>query len=141
MTIFYLWIDNIILTNPEHFINWMAMETFSGFRKLWGRIDEELDIDVYSVEVEDSNLRNFPKIFFIFNKIIFIKNKKDYNTSQFNSNKSMIISTTNSMGQSRFFGWALVIGAVYCFFITIILWIILMANSSKKFDYSNMKWN
>lgn len=45
------------------------------------------------------------------------------------------------MGQSNFYGWALIVGAIYCFLITVILWIILMANSSKKFDYSNMKWN
>lgn len=33
----------------------MAIETFSDFRKLWGRIDEELDVDVYNIEVKNSN--------------------------------------------------------------------------------------
>jgi len=34
------------------------METFNDFRKLWGRIDEELYPDVYQVEVVDSKIIN-----------------------------------------------------------------------------------
>jgi len=44
------WID---LEN-EHFIVWMTMETYKNFRKLWGRIEENLTPDNYTLVLEDS---------------------------------------------------------------------------------------
>jgi len=52
---------NLLIILKEHFINWMEMETFSTFKKLWGRIDEDLDADLYYVEVHDSNLFDLNK--------------------------------------------------------------------------------
>jgi hypothetical protein len=45
----------------EHFINWMDMETFSTFRKLWGRIEIDLEPKLYKFEIIDSK-----KFFIIF---------------------------------------------------------------------------
>ena len=38
----------------EHFIVWMEMETFSSFRKLWGRIDNNLESETYTIIIKDS---------------------------------------------------------------------------------------
>lgn len=43
----------------------MDMETFSSFRKLWGRIEQDLEPSTYTIEIEDSKLLislNFKKI-------------------------------------------------------------------------------
>jgi hypothetical protein len=38
----------------EHFIVWMAMETYKNFRKLWGRIDMDLRPDNYTLLITES---------------------------------------------------------------------------------------
>jgi hypothetical protein len=52
------WIDvengKYMLNMVEHFIVWMEMETFSSFKKLWGRIDSNLESDTYKIIIEDS---------------------------------------------------------------------------------------
>ena len=37
----------------EHFINWMNVETFSNFRKLWGKINIDLEEGNYYLLVHD----------------------------------------------------------------------------------------
>lgn len=44
------WVD----VENEHFINWMNVETFNHFRKLWGRIDHDLPKGTYTVLIQDS---------------------------------------------------------------------------------------
>jgi len=44
------WID----VENEHFIVWMAMETYSSFRKLWGRIEEDIQPGNYTVYIDES---------------------------------------------------------------------------------------
>ena len=105
----------------------MAMETFVNFRKLWARIDVDLDPDVYELEIKDS--------------IMFLIINIDYNISKYSSNKSVVITTTNPLGESNFYGYALIGAAIYTFLIVLILWKLLLTNSTKKFDYSNLKWN
>lgn len=46
----YQWID----VENEHFIVWMAMETYKNFRKLWGRIDMDLRPDNYTLFIMES---------------------------------------------------------------------------------------
>jgi hypothetical protein len=53
------WIDvqnGIFIINTEHFIVWMGMETFSNFRKLWGRIDIDLKPNNYTFIIKNSQL-------------------------------------------------------------------------------------
>ena len=45
------WID----VEDEHFIVWMAMETFNTFRKLWARIETDLSPGNYTFLINDSN--------------------------------------------------------------------------------------
>jgi hypothetical protein len=42
-------------TNLEHFIVWMQMESFQNFRKLWGKIPQELRADNYTLKVKNCN--------------------------------------------------------------------------------------
>jgi hypothetical protein len=105
----------------------MAMETFSDFRKLWARIDTDLPPDNYRIIIEDS-------------KIHYINYILDYNVSQFYSNKSLIISTASPYGQASFYGYMLLVAAIYSFCVIFILWILLVTNSDKKFDYTSLKW-
>lgn len=46
------WMD----VENEHFIVWMAMETYSSFRKLWGRIDKDLMPGNYIFYVNESKI-------------------------------------------------------------------------------------
>jgi hypothetical protein len=48
------WMD----VENEHFIVWMAMETYNKFRKLWGIIKQDLRPNNYTIIVEDSILIN-----------------------------------------------------------------------------------
>jgi hypothetical protein len=73
-------------------------------------------------------------LFFTFNFIL------DYNTSQFNANKSIVITTSAPLGSSSFYGYLLIIGAIYCMLAILVLWILLITNREKKFDYSGLKW-
>lgn len=49
------WVD----VENEHFINWMNVETFNNFRKLWGRIDNDLPKGNYSVLIQDCKKIDF----------------------------------------------------------------------------------
>lgn len=107
------WMD----VENEHFIVWMGMETFNDFRKLWARIDMALSPSTYYITVNQS-----------------------YFVSKFNANKSIIVSTSSPFGSSTFYGWALLIAAAYCLFNVVALWVLLVTNKDKKFDYSVLKW-
>ncbi len=43
------WID----VENEHFMIWMNMETYNNFRKLWGRIDDNLSVGNYSLKIKN----------------------------------------------------------------------------------------
>jgi hypothetical protein len=40
----------------EHFVVWMQMESFQNFRKLWARIDTNIEPGVYKLEVDNSKI-------------------------------------------------------------------------------------
>lgn len=109
------------------------METFSSFRKLWGRIEQDLEPNVYIIEVVDSKI-----ILFYLLLLIFLL---DYNIEFFSSNKSLLISTSSLLGQTSFIGWVFVVGACYLLFVIIFLISFSIANYNRKFDYSYMKWS
>jgi hypothetical protein len=43
------WID----VENEHFMIWMNMETYNNFRKLWGRIENDLPMGNYTLKIKD----------------------------------------------------------------------------------------
>ena len=65
---------------------WMRSAGLPNFRKLFGRIDQQLDAGNYTVNV---NTNSF--------------GKKLYDVSTFNGTKSFVLSTTNVMGGQNFF--------------------------------------
>jgi hypothetical protein len=108
----------------EHFIVWMAMETYKNFRKLWGRIEQNLSPDNYTLVLENSTI----------NLIL------DYNLAQYNSTKSVVITTASPIGNSEFFGYLAFVGAGCVLIAILLLWLSLLTRKEKKFDYVSLKW-
>lgn len=104
------------------------MESFQNFRKLYGRIEKDLDIDNYKFIIENS-------------KIYFLKINLDYNALSFRGKKFLILATISDLGISNFFGYALIIGSFYCLIILISLIIIYKATSKNVYDINSLKWN
>ncbi len=48
------WMD----VENEHFIVWMAMETYNKFRKLWGVIRQDLRPNNYTIIIQESKQNN-----------------------------------------------------------------------------------
>jgi len=65
------WID---MTN-EHFIVWMRYAGLPTFRKLYGKIDQDLEKGAYTMRIENN-----------------------FDVSPFDGTKSLVFSTTNSLG-------------------------------------------
>lgn len=65
------WID----VENEHFMVWMGISALPDFRKLWGRIEEDLDSGKYKVAIESL-----------------------YDVQEFNGEKHIILSTTGTFG-------------------------------------------
>jgi len=64
----------------EHFIVWMRTAGLPDFRKLWGRIEENLEPGTYEIGV----FSNYP-------------------VEKFDGRKSWVISTTNELGGKNLF--------------------------------------
>ena len=108
------WID----VENEHFINWMNVETFHNFRKLWGRIENDLDEGNYTFLI-----------------------KNNYNVTKYKAEKFIVLSDSNIFGENNFFGIILVAVAILYFFTIVILSVIFLLNRDKMFDMNNVKWN
>ena len=64
----------------EHFIVWMRTAGLPNFRKLWGRIETNLEVGKYRLRI-----------------------KNNYRVSPFQGRKSFVISTTNALGGKNYF--------------------------------------
>lgn len=64
----------------EHFIVWMRVASSNNFNKLWGRIEQDLTPGSYYIEV-----RNL------------------YDVSQFEGEKSVLLTTINSLGGNNYY--------------------------------------
>ena len=95
----------------EHFINWMNVETFDNFRKLWGRITMDLPAGNYSITVNDN-----------------------YNVDMYKAKKFIVITDANPLGQNNFLGWLLVAIGIYCSLVILVLWVIKLSNKEKIFQ-------
>lgn len=64
----------------EHFIVWMRTAGLPNFRKLWGKIEKDLEPAAYKVVIENN-----------------------YRVHTFNGKKSFVLSTTNALGGKNYF--------------------------------------
>jgi len=88
------WID----MTDEHFIVWMRPAGLPNFRKLWGRIREDLDEGDY---------------------VIHIKN--NYDVSDFKGEKKFVLSTVNAFGgKNNFLGLSYIIVGGICLILAVI---------------------
>ncbi len=72
---------------------WMRVAAVSNFRKLWGRIEQDVEAGEYLLTISNSNI--------IF--VIFIGNSIDYDVSKFHGKKFIILSNANFFGgKNRF---------------------------------------
>lgn len=88
------WID---MTN-EHFIVWMRPAGLPNFRKLWGRIREDLDEGDYVIHIENN-----------------------YDVSDFKGEKKFVLSTVNAFGgKNNFLGLSYIIVGGICLILAVI---------------------
>jgi hypothetical protein len=107
------WLD----VENEHFMIWMSMETFSHFKKIWGRIETDLPPGTYK---------------------ILIKNL--YNVSKFDSQKYFVLAKPMALGKSGFFGLALMLATFVTLISILFLSFLCCKNKNEKFDETKLKW-
>lgn len=90
------WTD---MTN-EHFIVWMRTAGLPNFRKLWGRIEQDIEPGTYELTISNN-----------------------YDVNGFDGNKSFVLSTTNALGGKNYFLAVcyIVVGALCLIFAIIFL--------------------
>lgn len=74
------------VTDPR-FMNWMRIASLPDFRKLWGRINQDLPSGTYTITITNC--------IFLFNL--------DYDVSQFGATKYFVLSTANLFGSKNLF--------------------------------------
>lgn len=108
------WID----VENEHFINWMNIETFSTFRKLWGKIYEDLEPGNYYLIAHDN-----------------------YDVARYDSKKYFIIGNANIFGVNNLVGYFFIAVAIYLLIVILILWVkYLLSKEKKEVNVSKLKW-
>jgi len=94
----------------EHFIVWMRTAGLPNFRKLWGRIEQDIPAGTYQLNVYNQ-----------------------YDVSSFEGEKSFVISTTNALGGKNYFLAIcyLVVGSL-CIVFAIIFFIAFLRKKNAK---------
>lgn len=95
----------------EHFIVWMRTAGLPNFRKLWGKIEENLIEGTYYIDIENN-----------------------YNVEDFSGTKAFVLSTTNMLGGRNYFLAVcyIVVGAL-CIVFAVIFFVAYM----RKRSYQN----
>mmetsp|Transcript_1903 Transcript_1903/g.2107 ORF Transcript_1903/g.2107 Transcript_1903/m.2107 type:complete len:346 (+) Transcript_1903:122-1159(+) len=103
----------------EHFIVWMRTATLPNFRKLWGKIEQDL--------------KKGDKI------DITIQNR--YNTYRFDGKKKVVLSTASWLGgKNDFLGIAYLVVGAFCLALGIVFLIIHLKNPRPLGDTSYLSW-
>ncbi|KAL0407509.1 UNVERIFIED_CONTAM: putative ALA-interacting subunit [Sesamum latifolium] len=111
---------NIPLSDQEDLIVWLRTSALPTFRKLYGRIEEDLDAD----------------------DIITVKLLNNYNTYSFSGSKKLVLSTSSWLGgHNNFLGMAYIsIGACFIF-VAFVFMLIHVKNPRPYGDTTNLSWN
>ena len=108
------WID----VENEHFINWMNIETFHNFKKIWGKIDIDLKPGNYN---------------------LYIKN--NYDIKKYNAEKYFCLSNANRFGINNSFGYFFIGIGFYLLVVILLLWVkYLLSKENKEVNINKLKW-
>ncbi|CAJ1958207.1 unnamed protein product [Sphenostylis stenocarpa] len=112
--------ESIPLSKQEDLIVWMRTAALPTFRKLYGRIEEDLN------EGDSIN--------------VILKN--NYNTYSFNGKKKLVLSTTSWLGgKNDFLGIAYLTVGGLCFFLALSFTIVYFVKPRQLGDPSYLSWN
>ncbi|XP_041992206.1 ALA-interacting subunit 3-like isoform X3 [Salvia splendens] len=113
-------IDNIPLNQQEDLLVWMRTAALPNFRKLYGRIETDLEV----------------------NEIIKVVIQNNYNTYSFNGKKKLVISTTTWIGgKNDFLGMVYIIVGGVCLLIALVFITVYLIKPRPLGDPSYLSWN
>ncbi|CAH9053140.1 unnamed protein product [Cuscuta epithymum] len=108
------------LSDQEDLIVWMRTAALPTFRKLYGRIEVDLNA----------------------NDVIEVVLKNNYNTYSFNGKKKLVLSTTSWLGgKNDFLGIAYLTVGGLCFFLAMVFTLIYLVKPRQLGDPSYLSWN
>ncbi|WOL16484.1 ALA-interacting subunit 3-like [Canna indica] len=111
---------NIPLSDQEDLIVWMRTAALPTFRKLYGRIEQDLKA----------------------NDTITVTLKNNYNTYSFNGKKKLVLSTSSWLGgKNDFIGIAYLTVGGLCFFLATAFTVVYLVKPRKLGDPSYLSWN
>ncbi|XVF77776.1 hypothetical protein PTKIN_Ptkin14bG0073800 [Pterospermum kingtungense] len=112
--------DSLPLSEQEDLIVWMRTAALPTFRKLYGKIERDLQPN----EVIDVILEN------------------NYNTYSFNGKKKLVLSTTSWLGgKNDFLGIAYLTVGGLCFFLALSFTVVYLVKPRRLGDPSYLSWN
>ncbi|OVA12750.1 Protein of unknown function DUF284 [Macleaya cordata] len=110
----------IPLNKQEDLIVWMRTAALPTFRKLYGKIEVDLQA----------------------NEVIHVTLKNNYNTYSFSGKKKLVLSTTSWLGgKNDFLGIAYLTVGGLCFFLAMAFTVIYLVKPRKLGDPSYLSWN
>ncbi|XP_073149692.1 putative ALA-interacting subunit 2 [Henckelia pumila] len=111
---------NIPLNDQEDLIVWMRTAAFPNFRKLYGKIEEDLDAD----------------------DIILVQLLNNYNTYSFSGSKKLVLSTSSWLGgRNNFLGMAYISIGICFIFVAVVFLLVHVKFPRPYGDTTNLSWN
>eukprot|EP00262_Sarcandra_glabra_P016985 TRINITY_DN5676_c0_g1_i1.p1 TRINITY_DN5676_c0_g1~~TRINITY_DN5676_c0_g1_i1.p1 ORF type:complete len:350 (+),score=61.91 TRINITY_DN5676_c0_g1_i1:234-1283(+) len=112
--------ESIPLSEQEDLIVWMRTAALPTFRKLYGKIEVDLqENDVITVVLENN-----------------------YNTYSFSGKKKLVLSTTSWLGgKNDFLGIAYLVVGSLCFFLAMVFLVVYLVKPRELGDPSYLSWN
>lgn len=109
----------MVISSLEHFIVWMRVAAMPNFRKLWGRIEKDLNQGTYKMVIEDN-----------------------YDVSGWDGQKYFVLSEVNSLGgRNHFLGILyLAAGGLCCFFAMLFIIAKLMRGNKEDKEPEQIRW-
>jgi len=108
------------LKEAEDLIVWMRTAALPSFRKLWGKINQDLEAN-QTINVQIANV---------------------YNTYSFKGSKKLVLSTTSWLGgKNSFLGIAYLTVGLICMFLALVFFLIHLKNPRPLGDTSYLSWN
>ncbi|PON82360.1 CDC50/LEM3 family [Trema orientale] len=110
----------IPLSDQEDLIVWMRTAALPSFRKLYGRIEQDLDAD----------------------DVLVVKLMNNYNTYSFGGKKKLILSTSNWLGgKNDFLGASYIFVGSSCIFISLVFLLLHVRNPRTYGEIPYSSWN